>query len=130
MVKLIEQFDNLKEYFLNTLPTLPTFNGKRGIASTAKYNCVREYLTDKRVLILIHLVISVAQVFQLFIKSLQNQKPMIHVLYSRCMDQIHSLLQRFMKIDKVIRSKGPTKWIGANKLVDLNVDDRSNLKFN
>ena len=35
-----------------------------------------------------------------------------------------------MKIDKVIRSKEPTKWIGANKLVDLNVDDPSNPKFN
>ena len=129
-MKLIEQFDNLKEYFLNTLPTLPAFNGKIGIASTAKYNCIREYLTDKRVLILMHLVVSVAQVFQLFIKSLQSQKPMIHVLYSKFMDQIHSLLQRFMKIDKVIRSKEPTKWISANKLVDLNVDDPSNPKFN
>ena len=33
-----------------------------------------------------------------------------------------------MKNDKVKRSKEPTKWIGANKLVDLNIDDASNHK--
>ena len=121
LVKLIEQFDNLKEYFLNTLPTLPGFNEKRGIAFTARYKRIREYLTDKLVLILMHLVVSVAQDFQ---------KPMIHVLHSKCMDLIYSLLQRLMKNDKVMMSKEPTKRIGANKLVDLNIDDASNHKIN
>ena len=31
-VKLIEQFPNLVEYFLKTLPQLPGFNGKHGIS--------------------------------------------------------------------------------------------------
>ena len=35
-----------------------------------------------------------------------------------------------MENDKVIRSKEPTKGIGANKLVDLNIDDASNHKVN
>ena len=128
LVKLIEQYDNLKEYFLNTLPTLPGFNGKRGITSTARYICIREYLTDKLKLILIHFVVSVAQDFQSFMKPLQNQKPIIYVLHSKCMDPIHLLLQRFIKNYKVMRSKEPTKQIGANKLVDLNIDDVSNHK--
>ena len=46
------------------------------------------------------------------------------------MDLIHLLLQRFIENDKVMRSKKPTKRIGANKLVDLNIDDVPNHKVN
>ena len=35
-----------------------------------------------------------------------------------------------MENDKVMRSKEPTKQIGANKLVDLNIGDASNHKVN
>ena len=63
-------------------------------------------------------------------KPLQNQKPMIHFLHLKRIDLIHSLLQRFMENDTVMRSKEPTKRIGANKLVDLNIDDASNHKVN
>ena len=35
LVKLSEQWENLKEYFLNKVPTLPYFKGKRGIEATA-----------------------------------------------------------------------------------------------
>ena len=91
---------------------------------------MREYLTDKCVLILMHFMVSIAQDFESFMKPLQNQRPMIHVLHLKCIDLIHSLLQRFMENDKVMRSKEPTKRIGANKLVDLNIDDASNHKVN
>ena len=77
-----------------------------------------------------HFMVSIAQDFQSFMKSLQNQKAMIHVLHLKCIDLIHSLLQRFMKNDKVMRSKEPTKRIGASKLVDLNIDDAPNNKVN
>ena len=63
-------------------------------------------------------------------QPLQNQKPMIHVLNSKCMDLIHSLLQKFMKNDKVMRSREPTKQIVAHKLIELNIDDASNHKVN
>ena len=115
LVQLIEQFDNRKEYFLNTFSTLPGFNGKRGIAFIARYKCIREYLTHKHVLILMHFVVNVAQDFLSFLKPLQNQKPMIVVLHSKCMNLIHSLLQRFMKNDKMMRSK--EQW---NRLVQTN----------
>ena len=35
-----------------------------------------------------------------------------------------------MENDKMMRSKEPTKRIGANKWVDLNIDDASNHKVN
>ena len=93
-------------------------------------NKLENYLTDKRVLLLVCFMVSLAQDFQSLMKPLQNQKPMIHVLHLTCMDLIHLLLQRFIENDKVMRSKKPTKWIRANKLVDLNIDDAPNHKVN
>ena len=77
-----------------------------------------------------HFVVSIAQDFQSYMKPLQNQKHMIHVPHPNCIDLIHSLLQRFMKNDKVMRSKKPAKRIGANKFIDLNMDEASNHKVN
>ena len=130
LMKLIEQFGNIKEYLFNKFKTLPGFDGKRGIASTVQYKLVKEYLTDKRVLILMHFVVCVAQDFQSFMKSLQNQKLMTHVRIPKCMDLIHLLLQRFMKNYKVMRSKEPIKRNGANQLDDVNINDASNHKVN
>ena len=45
LVKLVEQIDSLKLYFLNTLPILPSQDSmerERGIASTAWYKQIRE----------------------------------------------------------------------------------------
>ena len=66
------------------------------MASIALYKRIKKYLTDKRVLILMHFVVSAAQDFQSFMKPLQDQKS-----HDTCsppqMYVIHSLLQRFMK---------------------------------
>ena len=128
LVKLIEQFDNLKEYFLTTVKSLPGFKGKTGISSTIRYKRIKEYLTDKRVFIIMHFVASVAQDFQVFMKLLQTRSPMIHILHSKCMELIHTLLQRFMKQEKIMKSNDENKPIGANKLIDLKVDEPSNQK--
>ena len=60
LVKLIEQFNNLKEYFLTSLPKLLGFNGKTGIASTARYKRIKCYLLYENILILMNFVVSVA----------------------------------------------------------------------
>ena len=52
LVELIEQFENLKEYFLKTLPEFPGFKAKSGIGSTTRCKSTKDYLTDQRVLIL------------------------------------------------------------------------------
>ena len=44
------------------------------MASIALYKRIKKYLTDKRVLILMHFVVSAAQDFQSFMKPLQDQK--------------------------------------------------------
>ena len=133
LVKLIEQFDNLKEYFLNTFPALPGFNGKRRIGSTAWYKHIRQYLTDKHVLILMYFVVIVTQYFQSFLSHCKIKN-------SQFMFSTWGLWIWPMHCSK--DSSKMTKWwgqrsqqnIGASKLVyklvDLNTDDVSNHKVN
>eukprot|EP00111_Clytia_hemisphaerica_P012166 TCONS_00035734-protein len=125
LIKLIEQFLNLKNYFMKKVPELPGFKGKSGIAATSRYKRIKQYLTDERVLIVMHFVASVAQDFQAFIKPLQTKSPMIHILHSKCTKLIHTLLRRFILENKISNSK-TKKPIGTNKLLDLEVKDSTN----
>ena len=126
LVKLIEQFPNLVEYFLKTLPQLPGFNGKYGISSTARCTRIKTYLTDPKVLILMHFVASVAQDFQKFLKPLQKLDPMIYLLHLKCMELTQDLLVRFMKPETLF--KPYQKFIGVSELVELSLTRSSNQK--
>ena len=126
LVKLIEQFPNLVEYFLKTLPQLPGFNGKHGISSTARYTRIKTYLTDPKLLILMHFVASVAKDFQKFLKRLQKLEPMIHLLHPKCMELIQDFLVRFMKPETLFKPN--QKFIGVNELVELSLTRSSNRK--
>ena len=91
------------EYFLKTLPQLPGFNGKHGISSVARYTHVKTYLTNPKVLILMHFVASVVQDFQKFLKPLQKLEPMIHLLHLKGMELIQDLLVRLMKPEALFK---------------------------
>ena len=123
LVKLIEQFNNLKEYFFTSLPKLLGFNGKTGIASTARYKRIKGYLLDENVLILIHFVVSVAQEFQSFMNPLHKTEPMIHVLHPKCMYLLHMLSLRFMKPETFLKAN---KLTGVNEMVELCVGNEAN----
>ena len=125
-VKLIEQFPNLVEYFLKTIPQLPGFNGKHGISSTARYIRIKTYLTDPNVLILMHFVASVGQDFQKFLKLLQKLEPMIHLLHPKCMELIQDLLVRFTKSETLFKPN--RKFTGVKELVELSLARSSNQK--
>ena len=101
------------EHFLKTLPQLPRFNGKHGISSTARYTPIKTYLTDPKVLILMHFFASVAQDFQKFLKPLLKLEPMIHLLYPKCMELIQDLLVRFMKPETLFKRN--RKFISVNE---------------
>ena len=41
LVRIIEQYKNLKEYFLKTLSRLPGFRGKNGVEQTERYQRIK-----------------------------------------------------------------------------------------
>ena len=46
LVQIIEQYENLKEYFLKTLPKLPGFHGKNGVEQTECYQRIKSNLNS------------------------------------------------------------------------------------
>ena len=51
LIRVLEQFSNLKHYFLEVLPTQKGFNGKSGIGSTERYIRIKYALALVRVFI-------------------------------------------------------------------------------
>ena len=69
LVKLTEQWENLSEYFLRIVSTVPTFTGSKGISSTARYVRIKGYLQSKNIPVVITFVVLLAQDFRKFIKN-------------------------------------------------------------
>ena len=79
LVKINEQWENLKEYFLKKLPTLTGFKGKNGVESTARYTRIKNYPTNKNIPAMLGYVVFLAQDFKKFIKPLETNEPMIQM---------------------------------------------------
>ena len=54
--RIIEQYENLKGYFLKTLPMLPEFKGKSGVSQTEHYQRIKNVLTSKTALAYMSLI--------------------------------------------------------------------------
>ena len=76
----MEQWENLSEYFLRKVSTLPGFTGSKGISSTARYVQIKGYLQSKKIPVVIHLLFFFAQDFWKFIKTFKTNAPLIHLL--------------------------------------------------
>lgn len=129
LVKLNEQWENLKEYFLNKLPTLPEFKGKNGVGATSRYTRIKNYLNNQNILIAMGFVVFLARDFQKFIKSLETNEPMIHLLYSKSMELLRCVLDKFLKSEVLMRTrKNKSEIISPNDLVELDVRNSAHHK--
>ena len=73
LVKLMEQWENLFEYFVRKDPTLFGFRGSKGIFSTARYACIRGYLQSKKIPCCHHICFFVCPGFSKIHKNCRNQ---------------------------------------------------------
>jgi hypothetical protein len=106
LVRIFEQFENLKEYFLIKLPTLPGFKGKNGIRETERYQRIKNSLTNPVTKAYMSFVINVAQNFKDFVIPLQNAEPKIHILHNKCTTLVTDIASRFMDKTKILNSNG------------------------
>ena len=97
LVRIIEQYENLKDYFLKSLPTTPAFKGKRGINQTERYQRIKNVLTSKTALAYVSFIVHVCQDFKEFVVPLQSTDPKIHVLYTKCVKLVKDVLSKFVK---------------------------------
>ena len=108
LVRIIEQYENLKSYFLSELPKTTTFKGYQGVGNTARYKRISSCLNDNALLPYMSFVVSVTQDFRKFLVLLQTSSPMIHILHSMEIKLIHSLLSKFVD-SKYISNKETNK---------------------
>ena len=65
--RIIKQYENLKGYFLKTLPMLPEFKGKSGVSQTERYQRIKNVMASKTALAYMSLIAHVCQGFKEFI---------------------------------------------------------------
>jgi len=125
LVRIFEQFENLKEYFLIKLPTLPGFNGKNGIRETERYQRIKNALTNPVTKSYMSFVINVAQNFKDFIIPLQSAEPQMHILHNKCTTLVTDIAVRFMDKTKILKSNGTI--LQAEELIEV-VSNKNNHK--
>ena len=92
---LLEQFENLRHYFITFLPTTTTF--KNTVKETDRYKRIVEKLSDSLAIPYIAFVVFVANDFEVFLKTFQTVKSKIHVLYSEMGNLIRKLMSKFVR---------------------------------
>ena len=99
------KFDNLKEYCLVKLPTLPGFKGKNGIRENKRYQQIKNALTNPATKVYMSFVINVAHNFKEFVMPLQSAEPKTHILHNKCTKLITDIALRFIDKSKIYDSK-------------------------
>ena len=107
LVRIIEQYQNLKKYFLKTLPILPGFKAKNGVNQTERYQKIKNVLTSKTALgymmFIVHCPCSLS-----FIVHCQDFKEVVHLQSTEL--KIKVLYTRFVELVKDLLSIIHEKW--------------------
>ena len=88
-VQCLEQWPNLKEYFLNFLPKQKNF--KREIENTARYTSLKTCFADPTREVYVAFVAFVAQDFEAFFMPFQKQGPYDSFLYPAMLSLLYGL---------------------------------------
>lgn len=116
-IRITNQWQNLKEYFLEYLPKQKGF--AKDIETTDRYKKIRKYLTSNTSLIYLGFAVHVADLFDGFMNLLQSKKPVVHVLYSAIGDLLFKLMANFVKNDKLVDSSKHKKDAAQLGVIDL-----------
>jgi hypothetical protein len=120
LLRLLEQWDALKEYFLKHIP-----NQEKRLMALAKYSRIVALLRDPTIMAEIHFVISVGQVFTDFSKTFQKEEPLIHLLYDELNNLAKVLMNRFIKSEVMAKEENfkeetldnPNNFVSREKIV-------------
>ena len=123
LVRIMEQFPNIKTYFLNELPKTAAFKGGKGVGNTKRYKRIADCLKDSSLMSFMAFVVFVAQDFKKFLVPLQTNAPMIHVLHSMEVKLVHSLMSKFIT-PKYITDEKTKKTFNAAELMKVDVSDK------
>lgn len=126
-VRLLDQFENLKRYFLEFLPTTATF--KQSVKETERYKRIKESLQASLTIPYISFIAFVASDFERFLTMFQSTRPMIHILHSEMTRLLRTLMSKFVKSKLLVDDKDNKKVPKSlNELLLINISDAKNCK--
>ena len=119
-VRILEQLDNLKEYFLNYLPRQK--DQFRELKKTERYQRIASALKSA------HLAFCAfcTEHFEEFLLQFQYVQPMIHLLYDGMMTLVKGLMRKFIK-KKYLQQDGKSKDDDA--ILEIDVLDKDKAKM-
>ena len=94
-LRTLEQYENLKEYFLVELPKVDSF--RRNILPTDRYRYIKDSLNDKMTEGYIAFAAFISQEFESFSIPFQSSEPMTQLLYPEMCKFLIGLLQKFIR---------------------------------
>ena len=84
LVRLVEQYDNLKHYFLTFMPTI--WSLKSSVEKALHYIKICSALEDESTLQYLSFVTYFAIDFKLFLRKFHSMNPLVHILYDEMRD--------------------------------------------
>ena len=123
-VKVLEQHQNLREYFLKFLPKTSTF--KSTVRDTERYKRIKEVLGNETSVPYIAFIAFIANDFKIFLKTFQSMKSRIHIVCPEISKLVTPLMSKFIK-SKLLRDDSNNAKSVSN-LLTLNVKDTKNCK--
>ena len=81
-----------EQYFLVDVPAK-----QPSILHKKTYKKISDLVICKDILVEIHCVVTVADIFNRFLVLFQKGEPLIHVLHSECMSLVLTIMRRFLK---------------------------------
>ena len=99
VVRILDQMQNLRGYFLVQLPRQKGFNGSNGLLKNDRYQRICGMLKSKEVEVCMSFTIYLASDFSHFMVPLQTSAPMIHCLYSMCLHLVCAVMGKVIRED-------------------------------
>lgn len=98
--RIIGQWNTITEYFLTYLPTTD-----KKIESNDKYVRIKNFITDKSTLVKLNFILFLYQtIFQRELVWLQQEKPLIHLLYDECYQLLRNIMLSYVK-EEILKDK-------------------------
>lgn len=115
--RMVKQWPVVVDYFLTYLPKV-----NKTIVSNDRWKRIKELLEKKQIIVLFHFFqFLYKHTFWKRIVWLQEQRPLIHILYEECVDFYRNLLQCFIKDELLVNKTG-------KQLLTMQLDSLTNQK--
>ena len=116
-LRLLEQWPNLKEYFLNFLPKHSNF--KSEIAKTYRYIRIKKAVEEPLTEVHVSFCAFTAHNFESFLLPSQTREPMIHQLFPSMCKLLNDIQSKFIKKKKLSSDLESNIYIDVSKKENL-----------